>query len=203
MVTCREGACVPARACRPHVPMRRQRLDADATSSPTRCDAIPSTLPTSLPRRSFLSRVLRPRSTNAPTPFPTYAPTPLPSSSPTAAPSYMPSAMPSSWPTPLPSVSPTATPTLLPIFPPSPVPTPGPTGERIIVALSVTLDGIACADFGADEESALVAALATTLADFGVDEDSFSSTCTWSRRPAAAVLERDVATTVSVDSAAG
>ena len=35
-----------------------------------------------------------------------------------------------------------------------------------------TFDGIACADFGDDEESALIAALATTLADFGVDEDT-------------------------------
>ena len=58
------------------------------------------------------------------------------------------------------------------------MPSVPPTTARNAVALAITLSGIECAAFGDDEESALIAALASLLSDFGTDEDSFSSvTC--------------------------
>ena len=55
--------------------------------------------------------------------------------------------------------------------------------ERKAVALSITLNGIACADWGDDEETALIAALASVLSDFECDEDSFdATTCVEARR---------------------
>ena len=52
-----------------------------------------------------------------------------------------------------------------------------------MVGISITLDGIACDDWGADEGAALIGTLAAVLSNFGCDEDDFdTTTCVEARR---------------------
>ena len=129
--------------------------------------------------------------TPVPTPFPSYAPSPSPSWTPTQpplpspsnVPTRNPSPSPSYAPSPSPSKVPTRDPSPFPSYAPSPSPSPVPSVLLIYtVSLSMTLDGLACADYDSTAEAAFVAGLASTL---GFNASQFGDTeCGDARRRA-------------------
>ena len=62
-----------------------------------------------------------------------------------------------------------------------------------MIALSITLTGIECADWGGDEEAVLITALAAVLSDFGCDEHNFDAcTCDGGGRRRLGALDKTV-----------
>ena len=69
------------------------------------------------------------------------------------------------------------------------------------MGLSIALDGVACADWGAGEEAALIGALAATLAQFGCEEENFGATSCLEARRRLQTSGVSIGTTVSIDGA--
>merc|ERR1711988_649726 len=156
-----------------------------AVPSPTPTPS-PTTLPTTMPI---------PVPTMKPVPAPTTVPNPVPSPAPTMkpvpAPTTVPIPVPSPAPTLLPTASPhptasapTMTPTSMPTKAPALSPSPAPSATRadFVVSTELTLSGLACADYGTDEETALIAGVSATVAGVNAS-DITSKGCTDARRP--------------------
>ena len=158
----------------------------------------PQARPPGRPRRPprSVSRA-RVRTHGDPTPAPSETPSQVPPPFPSSEPSPSPSQGPTIVPTPLPSTAAPSSETLPPTSTMLPTaasfrdrarlrrPVPRRQRRRRVRparaprSLSITLNGIACVDWGADEEAVLIAALAAVLSDFDCDENSFdATTCT-------------------------
>ena len=134
--------------------------------------SLPVPAPTSMPMPSPTS-VPVPSPTSVPVPSPTSVPVPIPSPAPSALPTRIPEE-PSAVPIPAPSAVPVPAPTSVSI--PAPTPAPRPPAPTVVpfvdVSLTLGLSGLACADYGSAEESAVNTALAEQIGG-GVDAADF------------------------------
>ena len=74
---------------------------------------------------------------------------------------------------------------------PTPLPSPAPTGDRVTIAFALTVSGVACNDYGTEEEAVVNAALAGYVV--GAEASNFgphSCASGSARRTSAAAVSR-------------